>query len=343
MQRISIVIVGSSHRDPAPVNLLRQHVAALTTKNVMLVSCVELPCDQTLALKQQLDQANLAFAQRVLQAESIKFMLEQDAMHAWPYFKLEKLQRIREALPGVLSPLVSPKQLQQLLPNTNQIATYILNYLALEESVKLNKALGASPYQGIERPMLVHDKLDRAMTSSPAFFRAIESNRMSYSADKILQDAINKADGNDVVIICQSGALHAQRLAATIKHKLVGCTDNREIAIFPMICFSNYSEDVAEGMVHEILMSHDQDHEALIEQYRQCATPVVTITENQQSKTFSSVEFDQVMSLAVAHIDTSKVYLDAELHGAAKEMMAKNDIGTAPGVCSKLFSNCQIL
>jgi hypothetical protein len=343
MQRISIVIVGSSHRDPASINLLRQHAAELNKRQVKLVSCVELPCDQTLNFKQELDQLNLAFAKRAIQADPINRLLQRDLEHAKPYFRLETLQQIRDELPAVFDKIAPSIPRELLLPQVNQIAKYILNYLALEESVLFDKEMQSSPYQGIERPMQDHDVLDRKMTSVPGFFQSIESNRMSYSADKILKDAISKAEGHDAIIICQGGALHTQRLAATIKQRIASQIHNRIIEVFPMICFSTYTADVVESMVGEILMSQEQDSTQICDQYQRVATPVITISENLQTKQFTSVEFDQVMSLAVAHVAPNKVYLDPELHAKANAMMTNNDIGVAPSVCGKLFSSCTML
>ena len=343
MQRISIVIVGASHRDPGPLSMLRLHANELRQRDIPLIFCAELPCDQTLNEKQMLDKLNLNFAYRAMSTPAIQSLLQRNSDHVRPYFEAATREKIEAALPAILANLYSAPQAKALSSQSHLLAKYILNYLAIEESIKLDSEVQTFPYQGIEQPMQAHSENITAFKKRPGFFAEIEGTRCEEMAKKICRDAVAKAKGNDAIIFCQVGALHAQRLAAAVTLYAGRNLMKSDVKVVPMYAHSNYCADIVDRMKSSIFTLQNQDSQATLFCYTTFATPVVTIEEFPDKMAFKSEGFDQMIDIAVSHIDIKKSYLNNEAKQRRECFLVENDIGIETKADNRYCPSCTLL
>ena len=343
-QKISIIIVGASHRDPAPVRLLKRHLYLLNqVHHIPVVHCEEIPCDQSLITVKTLDEKNLALHQAMLQQKPLANLLRHDPQHKKPYFVASQIAQASNAI----VPILKTMGLTNLTPaQIRNIAQLVLNYLATKERVELFTMLQNYnlPYQGIERQTITNVAFARraAAQQSNAFFNSQENTRIGHMTARISQDAIAKLNGKSGVITCSIGFLHTQRLAAHLRQWAQQASCPYDIEVVPMCCYSGYSEDAVPHFLELMSDQRAKDSASIQQCYKTFHTPLVQIDESLDNGSFSSDAFDQVISLAMQHIDAEKAGLSAEQQQAIDTMLISKDIGykasrsCCPSICTIL-------
>jgi hypothetical protein len=317
--RVSVLIVGASHRDPAPVWLLRQAIQKMYTSGIAIVSCAELPCDQTHQRKQALDKLNAEFCSNLMRYKNILQLQQKDERHLKPYFLAEQLPAIETCLQPILG------------NQAKNVVRYLLNYPAIVESIEYDKCVEKLkiPYQGLEREEKVDQGVDLNIRNIAGFFQSIESTRIEHMTQKICVDALLKTGGKDAIIICSVGSLHAQRLAASVIHYSRTHTLDCDLQVLPMMVYSNYTDDTVEGFKQEIQAMQAKDPSHFQALYQTFATPIVNISEKPDGE-FVSYTFGHILALAKLHVLPDKVHLSDALRQQIEVELKAADLGFKP-------------
>jgi hypothetical protein len=285
-KKISIVILGNIHRDPAPLILMRDLLPSLHQKKIPCVHCEEDHADQTLDNK--------------LIGNS-KFLEQNEALFKIP--AIHNLLTKKKTLTRTYLPLDCRHELEKiiasatLLPKNevNSLVWSLLHNNAYIEHLKLaqlEKTLGIS-YCGIEMSLQEQKKMQYE-TQNNNMYALWENKRIDIMVNNIFAKGCAQLAGDGIIFIT-CGINHAHRLAVALQlhyNKNPELKNKYGIKIFPLKFFSPYVTDGIESHKAAVAITKQYDSAEVLKSYD--LIPCYEIMCTEQGDTFTSAQWNNI-------------------------------------------------
>ncbi len=244
--KTTIIIVGGSHRDPAPQALIRQSMWQLQQVGIRTTFCEELPLSKSLTERTENDLNNVAFFSKLLKDPDIEKLIHKNNSLHYPYFHSGQQADVTERL--------MHRMPERTFEYISACARLLLNINAIRESAKIGKFCSQSsiPYVPIDldyedRSFYNSINLSKAGVDTKTCIFPREDERQHCMAETILKKALPTLSEEGGVIFCSVGVLHCQRLGAELNYRLNN-DDNyfkyrEEVNVITTFTYSKYIQD----------------------------------------------------------------------------------------------------
>ncbi len=240
MSRITIVILGEIHRDPAPPKLLMEHMDLIRSAKIPMVYCYESPHDNKLEEEIERHQSSIAGNAHVLKIPAIRTLLKEHKESGVQYFEIADLPKIEKILASI-----RPDLEDHVIHVTGASAISNNSHKSRLDLLKKIKHDGVA-YFAID----CNKRETQAVQNNLELWQPNETYRMMQMTDQLFDTVIPRLKDNGGVIFISIGMLHVHRLTAHIMTKLAtGCCATHTIIVQPTIMFSPLVEDAREAML----------------------------------------------------------------------------------------------
>lgn len=317
-KKVTILVIGYIHRDPATIVMLRELIDHYQSQHVKMVMCEEDNAEAMLETRLSGNKVGVKNAEYLLKMPDIKKHLIESPELKYSYFPLSS----SEILASVI---------EKHFPHADSLARQshlwcILRKNYYSESIALTEQLMHYniPYHGIESHSKEQTKILKSIEAdgNDAFVNH-EQARINVMTTNILGKGLASLKG-DGLIIAKCGANHAQRLAANIQKRLnddVALTTEADFQIISTTMFSPYVMDGMPSHQAALALTSPDDSSEIIELQKKNPTIQVIFAENKGL--FTADKLAEVNEMVLSHLPSATHYIIPDWNSEKNNLLEK--------------------